>query len=180
MAADSPYYYVRDKGSRVAHHWDYARDRTDHALCGYAYQEPVWEGTVRPRAVCRACQELLPAHEVRWWRQKAETLQAELDSLTQETDALTARVGELENHVAHQRRELSRLQRKSAAQGRPGSGKRSRRTAVPDNRREAIARRLREEEADPLAAADLPAAWRTPLGRRRPVLAGLPGLGRRR
>lgn len=71
--ADSPYFYARDLVSRAAHHWDYRRKRETHALCGHEFIETiVWEGSERPRAVCRKCQDLLPQYEAELWRQWAQ------------------------------------------------------------------------------------------------------------
>jgi hypothetical protein len=199
MCGDPLYYYVRDKGSAVAHHWDYLRSRTDYALCGHPYQAPVWEGEDRPRAVCRACQELLPPHEARWWRTKAEALQAELESLRLDTEALRTRVAELERHVDNQRSQLRHLNAKRGAGDRASvadnrasgvsrtkpraksSGKRKgQKKGKPDNTREAVTRRLREAPG-PLSAADISTGWRRPsAGPVRVVRGGLPSLGKRR
>ncbi|EFG78005.1 hypothetical protein HMPREF0591_2074 [Mycobacterium parascrofulaceum ATCC BAA-614] len=76
------YHYVRDK-SAVAHHWDYLRDRHDHALCGHGYKDPVdLKGASRPRAVCRACQALLPQAEAQWWQKAAKEGAEQLKSLS--------------------------------------------------------------------------------------------------
>jgi len=210
MSGDPLYYYVRDKGSAVAHHWDYLRSRSDHALCGHPYEAPVWEGEDRPRAVCRACQALLPAHEAGWWRRKAEAIQSEFDSLRPETDDLRKRVAELEKHIDNQRSQLRHLNAKLGAGKRaglagdrvsgssgskPGSKPRSKprskpgaksngegrgKKEKPDNTREAVARRLREG-AGPLSAADISTGWRRPpAGAIRVVRGGLPSLGKRR
>src|SRR6478609_1048958 len=101
MSEDPLYYYVRDKGSAVAHHWDYLRSRTDHALCGHAYQGAVWEGEDRPRAVCRACQALLPSHEARWWRAKAEALMEEVELLGLEAERLRQEITNQRGQLRH-------------------------------------------------------------------------------
>lgn len=188
MSDDPLHYYVRDKGSAIAHHWDYVRSRKDHALCGHPYRSPVWEGEDRPRAVCRACQALLPPHEARWWRTRAQAALAELESLSLETEHLRARVAELEQRVENQRRQLRQLNRRRATgSGRapvPGktkpSGGEAKAKDKPDNSREAVARRLRKTSG-PLSAANISAARRrTPSGSVRVVRGGLPGLGKGR
>lgn len=122
MSGDPLDCYVRDKGSAVAHHWDYLRLRADHALCGHPFVAPVWEGEDRPRAVCRASQGLLPAHEADWWRRKAEAIQSQPASLRPETDALRERVTELEKHVDNQRSHLRHLNAKLGAGERASFG----------------------------------------------------------
>ena len=199
MSGDQLYYYVRDRGSSYAHHWDYARSRSDHALCGQPYGGPVWEGEARPKSVCRACQALLAPHEASWWRTKAEALLAETVSFEAQVDELRERVAELEELVARQRVHLRQLNTKVQSQP-PGRGdghvtssgslkrpksKRRRQarsggTGAPDNSREAITRRL-QNQSGPLAAAEIPTSWRRPPGRSvRVVSGGLPGLGKRR
>ena len=169
MSGDPLHYYVRDKGSAFAHHWDYARSRPDHALCGYPYQSPVWEGEARPRAVCRACQALLAPHEARWWRKKAEALQAEVE-------ALTIRIAVLKQGAAVQRKEMRRRKANPPKSKviQPDNSK-------PDNSKEAVARRVRETSPNLMSAADIPSRWPRPSGRNvRVVSGGLPGLGQRR
>ena len=64
VTMDEPlHWFVRDRGSRAAHHLDYAAPRGDRALCGHGFAEILWEGAQRPRAVCRPCQEAMPSHE---------------------------------------------------------------------------------------------------------------------
>jgi len=199
MSGDPLYYFVRDKGSPVAHHWDYVRSRADHALCGHPYQAPVWEGEDRPRAVCRACQALLPPHEARWWRTRAEALQKESESMRLEAEGLRTRLAELERQVAIQRSQLRQLNAKLGGQARgrgggshaaagvmskrtakPGAKKKAKRTRKPDNSREAVNSRLREESGL-MSAANISSGWKGPTGRSvRVVSGGLPGLGKRR
>ena len=198
MAGDPLYYYVRDRGSAVAHHRDYLGSRIDHALCGHPYRAPVWEGEDRPRAVCRACQALLPRHEAQWWRTKADAFQVELESLRLETEGLRTRVAELKKHVDNQRSQLRHLNSKRGAGERASvtdnrdsgfsrtkpesqtTGGKERKNAKPDNTSEAVARRLRED-AGPLSAADISTGLRWPAaGPLRVVHGGLPSLGKRR
>lgn len=196
MSDDPLYYYVRDKGSAIAHHWDYLRGRNDHALCGHPYRGATWEGEDRPRSVCRACQAMLPAHEARWWKARAEVLQDELDFLVSEAQGLRAEIVKLKKHAENQRQQLRQLNatrgQKPLAQGgradgrspkKPAarsSGKRGRKSkSAPDNSREAVEMRLREETG-PLAAANISARWRPTAGHIRVVRGGLPGLGKRR
>src|SRR5262245_26428799 len=129
---EPPFYFVRDKVSKVAHHCDYERDRSTRALCGHEYQgDIVWEGEARPSRVCRACQELLPQFEARWWRQAARKLEIKLERLERsrspvdqevhrlrrQCDQLTYQLGlsrktieTLERKVDNQRKQLHNLQ----------------------------------------------------------------------
>lgn len=111
--------YVKDKGP-VAHIWDYLKNRSDHALCGHGYQDPlVLEGSGRPRAVCRACQMLSPQAEVVQWREIAEELEtwpddyeilrAEYESLWAEYEGLWNTYEKLWIHSENQRREIRNL-----------------------------------------------------------------------
>lgn len=85
------FYYVRDKSSRVAHHWDYLGNRPHRALCGHRYEPPIhYEGSARPRAVCRACQSLVPKYEALWWRQSALHLASEKAALEKAMRNLTS------------------------------------------------------------------------------------------
>src|SRR4051794_36869899 len=104
-----PFYFVRDKSSSVAHHWDYERGRSDHALCGCPYMEPKWEGAERPRAVCRACQSRLLTYEARWWKAQAQKLRDELAYLTEQSEK---RAAELQERIDNQRRALAQLNAK--------------------------------------------------------------------
>jgi hypothetical protein len=81
------YWFVRDGVSRAAHHWDYIRNRAHFALCGHEFDGGiVSERSDRPKRVCRACQELLPIYEARWWREKAHSLTEEADRLWEKID----------------------------------------------------------------------------------------------
>lgn len=177
MSEDPLHYYVRDAGSRVAHHWDYTRDRSDRALCGHHYARPVWEGTDRPRWVCRACQDLVAPHEARWWRQRAEDLQIEVNGLNARVQDLQKRLNRLGNELSEQRRvvkDLKRRLKQLSTTSRKGST-----PTAPDNSQEAVATRLKALTG-PLSAANVSSTWRTPAGRVRIVPGGLPGHGKKR
>jgi hypothetical protein len=135
-----PYYFVRDKGSRVAHHWDYERDRTNHALCGHEYEgEILFEGGMQPSRVCRACQEALPRFEAKWWRGVAQKLasrstsleqrcataernlkqsRSQVEHLTYQLGLSEGRIETLKEKVANQRDNLKALQTVRAAANR--------------------------------------------------------------
>lgn len=99
-----PYFYVREKSSTAAHHWDYLRDRADSALCGHGYVDPITLGEVpRPKSVCRACQARLPEWEAKWWRQQAEGSSEKLADLQKKYDGLAV-------HADNQQRQLRNLQ----------------------------------------------------------------------
>ncbi len=118
---EPPFYYVRDKGSRVAHHWDYDQDRSWRALCGHSYTDAIaWQGETRPSRVCRACQELLPLYEVRWWKQTAEETSAQCRHLAEELATARGRINQLQTKVDNQRRTLRRLQTPKAKQQKQG------------------------------------------------------------
>jgi hypothetical protein len=127
------FFYVRDK-SPVAHHWDYLRNRPDHALCGHGFEDPVALGEVsRPRAVCRACQARLPTAEAQWWRETAEEAAAELEELWADYEKLwtdyervwaeygklAADYERLEKHADNQRREIRKLHKKGHPTKKP-------------------------------------------------------------
>lgn len=166
MTVSFPYYYVRLKGSRIAHHWDYAKSRTDHALCGEPYFEVTWEGEERPRSVCRDCQALLPPHEARWWRQRAEVAERELEAIRLELQLARGHLKDLE----HKNRALARLA----------------------TEREIASQRRRRQEAQQQGRAGKKTAKRKPARNtakksphRKPpriqvVSGGAPGLGKRR
>ncbi|WP_131811356.1 hypothetical protein [Mycolicibacterium monacense] len=129
---EPPFFYVRERSWPAAHHWDYLRDRSDHALCGHGYEDPITLGEIpRPKAVCRRCQALLPIYEAKWWREQAEAAvkeadanraqsvelaeQAELhhraaDRAAEERDALQAKYDALVVHADNQRQKLRELQ----------------------------------------------------------------------
>ncbi|BCO83712.1 hypothetical protein MINTM011_20470 [Mycobacterium paraintracellulare] len=126
--------YVKDKGP-VAHIWDYLKDRTDHALCGHGYQDPlVIEERGRPRAVCRACQALSPRAEVVQWREIAEELQTwpddyealriEYENLWAEYEDLWNTYQKLWTHSENQRREIRNLRAKDGRPAKKPSQKR--------------------------------------------------------
>lgn len=143
-----PYYFVRDKGSRVAHHWDYERDRRSRALCGHEYaQEIIFEGYKQPSRVCRACQDVLPRFEAKWWRQTAQkaanccaeleqrcaTAERELKHSRSQIERLTYQLGHSEGRiealqvkVANQRKNLHDLQSARAAANRATKAVRNR------------------------------------------------------
>lgn len=162
------FFYVRDKGSRVAHHFDYRRSRRGYALCGHAYlDEIVWEGEQRPRAVCRACQALVGPYELRWWRSRAEDLGRQLSDLDGSHRELVRRYDELKQHAENQRRELARYQRKltaTAGEGRPKAAEQTSRKSAQSPRLQNVKKRRRTRQPPPIVV----------------VSGGLPGLGKRR
>ena len=161
--ADGPFYYVRDAGSRAAHHWDYERDRSDHSLCGKPYVDPIaYEGEERPRAVCRACQGLAGTHETRWWKERAQALLEEVASLKDATSSLRAELQRVRTHAENQRRQLAQLQKSSGS-------------AKPANAPRAKAKAKKTNPKTPKSAAP---TYRQP--RIRIVSGGAPGLGERR
>jgi hypothetical protein len=97
---EPPYYFVRDRASRVAHHWDYERERTTRALCGHEYAgEILFEGGEQPSRVCRSCQQLLPPFEARWWRDSAKKSLAQLASLKERYADLGNQLRQSRSHV---------------------------------------------------------------------------------
>ena len=141
-----PFYFVRDKGSRVAHHWDYQCNRRSRALCGYYYvDEIVSEGYTPPSRVCRACQDVLPRFEAKWWREAAQqsesrrkhledrcaTADRELKQLRKEVSHLTyelglsqGRIETLKTKVTNQAKKLHELQSARAAANRAAAANR--------------------------------------------------------
>ncbi|WP_133058792.1 hypothetical protein, partial [Mycolicibacterium peregrinum] len=100
---EPPFYFVRDSASRVAHHWDYLRNRTATALCGHDYRGEIrWEGDARPAKVCRSCQDVLPQFEAKWWRQGARRIEIHRDRLEK-------RNAEIENELTQLRRQINQL-----------------------------------------------------------------------
>ena len=67
--------YVKHKAP-AAHIWDYLKNRSDYALCGHPYANPVQlpEEDGRPNRVCRACEALAPKAEAKAWQEIAEEL----------------------------------------------------------------------------------------------------------
>ena len=178
--APSYYYFVRDKGASVAHHWDYQHSRPDHSLCGAPFQGPVWEGEIRPRSVCRACQALLAPHDARWWRDRAERLEAEAAERAaaegQVSAAFRTSVFRLERLVAFQEKQIAelkaRLRGPAARTGGDGNS--------PNNSRQALDERIKKvEQGGPLAAGPGSAGKPLTYGGRK-VSGGHPGLGKRR
>ena len=132
-----PFWFVRDKRSRVAHHWDYERDRATRALCGHQYEdEIVFEGEKPPNRVCRDCQEVLPRFEAKWWRETAEKsvdrcallegrcedserelrqLRSQIEKLTYQLGLSEGRNETLKVKIANQRKQLHNLQSSRAA-----------------------------------------------------------------
>lgn len=94
---------MRDVASRSAHHWDYIRNRNTVALCGHPFSEIAAEGPDRPKRVCRACQELLPIYEAKWWRTAAEEASESLESSRD-------KVAKLQQKIDNQRAQLHRVQ----------------------------------------------------------------------
>lgn len=144
---EPPYYFVRDRGSRTAHHWDYERDRSTRALCGHEYEdEIIFEGPERPSRVCRACTEELPRFEARWWRDEAiktaahcaqlqerwanahrdvQVSRTQIEKLTYQLGRAEERIGALEAKIANQRKNLNDLQSARAAAKRAANASQS-------------------------------------------------------
>lgn len=99
---EPPFYFVRDRASSAAHHWDYLRNRRVTALCGHDYDDPQWEGTDRPSKVCRRCQEVLPKFEAKWWKRAARRVEIHRAHL-EDSNA------KLQNEVTHLKRQLDQL-----------------------------------------------------------------------
>ena len=168
--SDGPFYYVRSTGSRVAHHWDYRRDRSTHALCGHPYGEILYEGPVRPRAVCSDCQAAAAPYELRFYRARAKDLETELEAATAElVDVRRSRDENRESlrRLQAQLRQLQsaheRLKSRTKASAATGSTKRGSKGAASPRKRRA-------------GVADAP--YKVP--RIRVVSGGAPGLGKRR
>ncbi len=110
---EPPYFYVRERTSPAAHHWDYLNDRTDEALCGHGYDDPITLGEVtRPKSVCRACQGRLHEYHAKWWREQSQAVSSELEELRAQLDELGARYRKLVEHSNNQRTHLATLQSK--------------------------------------------------------------------
>ncbi|ULE34046.1 TolC family protein [Mycobacterium sp. IDR2000157661] len=99
---EPPFYFVRDRASSAAHHWDYLRNRRATALCGHDYDDPQWEGPARPSKVCRRCQEVLPQFEAKWWKKAARRVEVHRAQL-EDSNA------KLQSEVAHLKRQLDQL-----------------------------------------------------------------------
>ncbi|WP_157546174.1 hypothetical protein [Mycobacterium sp. IS-1742] len=149
------YFYVRDKGA-AAHHWDYLKNRNDHALCGHAFEAPVDLGYVaRPKAVCRACQALLPRADGVLWREIAERLDTELAETRR-------RLEQVEVHAENQRRALRQFNE---------AKKRSPRRQPPPERKSRMSPRMTKSVKPNRARKPPPIKI---------VSGGAPGLGKRR
>lgn len=112
-----PQYFVVERGSRVAHHWDYLKDRNDTALCGHEYnREIASQGHDIPAInICEECTKLVPSYEAMWWRetahiaenlrrkfqQKADLTDNKLKAVRQELDTVEAKLGTLQEQSAH-------------------------------------------------------------------------------
>jgi membrane-associated HD superfamily phosphohydrolase len=96
---EPPFYFVRDKTSHAAHHWDYLRNRRATALCGHDYDDIHWEGSVRPTKVCRSCQEVLPRFEAKWWRKEARRAEVHRDRLEEANKRLDGEVRALKRQM---------------------------------------------------------------------------------
>lgn len=136
---EPPYFYVREKASAAAHHWDYLNDRADEALCGHGYCDPITLGEVpRPKAVCRACQARLPQYHAVWWSERARTAYSELEELR-------AKYNKLEEHSNNQRIHLSVLQKKMQDLNRGGHDPNSHVIQRPGQKKSAPAKSSRNK-----------------------------------
>jgi hypothetical protein len=185
--APSYYYFVRDKGASVAHHWDYQHSRPDHALCGIPFQGPVWEGEVPPRSVCRACQALLAPHDARWWRDRAKRLESDATKHAAErhdSAAVRSSVFRLETLVAFQEKQIAELKARLRAPNPQATGRgasaQTRGNGRRRNSREAIDERVKKaEQGGPWSAAPGSEARPLTYGGHK-VNGGHPGLGKGR
>jgi hypothetical protein len=79
---EPPHSYLHEPSSSEVHHADYLNGRTDHALCGVAFDDPApLDPTSHPVAVCTDCESKLVEYHLRWWRETAEAATAELSEL---------------------------------------------------------------------------------------------------
>ncbi|OBI76224.1 hypothetical protein A5663_03405 [Mycobacterium sp. E740] len=66
----------------MVHHGDYLHRRDDHTLCGLALASPTpLSHPAAPEELCADCEAKLTEYHLAWWRERALTLQAELDEL---------------------------------------------------------------------------------------------------
>jgi hypothetical protein len=106
---EPPHVYVRDRTSFAAHHRDYLNDRSDEALCGHKYVDPITVGeTGRPSDVCPACDARVSEYHARWWRDQYRAANSELEALR--VSARSCRSCRIE-HAQSNRRKSSRRRR---------------------------------------------------------------------
>lgn len=138
---EPPYFFVREKASSAAHHWDYLNDRADEALCGHRYDDPITLGEVpRPKAVCRACQARLPEYHAAWWSEQARTAYSQLEELR-------TKYNELQEHSNNQRKHLAVLQQKMQDLNRDLRNQESHAVQRPSQTRSAPAKNSKNKPA---------------------------------
>ncbi|MCT7659454.1 hypothetical protein [Mycobacterium deserti] len=79
---EPPHTYVRDASASVVHHGDYLNGRDGYTLCGTALGNPTrLDPAETDVAPCSACEAKLVEYHLTWWRDRAQTVTAELDAL---------------------------------------------------------------------------------------------------
>ncbi len=175
------HWYVRDRGSRSAHHLDSEREALDHGLCGRPFDEILWQGAERPRAVCRACQAHLEAYEKRWWQRVAAAEHARRTALEEAQSRSDEQRRSLEQKIENQRLALKGFNERVRSakpsnlkppRPTPSSGKRSKRSLAHD------LPRLTKQTRSRTSESWLPEGYKLPTIR--VVPGGLPGHGKGR
>jgi hypothetical protein len=109
---EPPHSYVHETSSSVVHHENYLDRRNDQALCGAAFENPASLGpTSRPVAICPDCEAKLVEYHLKWWRETAEAVTAELEGLR-------VKYRELAEYVGDQR-QVTGLQHPTQVSGDP-------------------------------------------------------------
>lgn len=152
MTIEARNWYVRDDGSRVAHHLDYSSPELDHALCGHPFNEILSQCAERPRAVCSNCQDLMDRHDATWWEQEAGRRADGLAALRDEKEKVET---DLRSRLGAARAQVNRL---------------------GDQVAKLRAKALRDEAKLVAARAKLPPQSKRPSV----VSGGLPSMGKRR
>lgn len=79
---EPPHSFVRETSTYAVHHRDYLNRDDDHALCGVAFENPTPLGEAAADvAICPDCEARLAEYHVRWWRERAQAAEAELEEL---------------------------------------------------------------------------------------------------
>ena len=99
---EPPHTYVRDASASVVHHRDYLTHRDDHALCGTALENAtILDQSEPPTALCPDCEAKVVQYHLRWWRERAEAVTAELEELRVEHRKLTEAARDPRASAAH-------------------------------------------------------------------------------
>jgi hypothetical protein len=184
---EPPHVYVRDRTSPAAHHRDYLNDRSDEALCGHRFVDPVTLGeTGRPSAVCGPCDARLPDYHLRWWRGQYQAANSELAELRvkyrklkERSDHQRSKLSELQRTVpevkqkrrkptvqkARQQKQKSGSTKAAKAQPKPVSSRFARQLGIPVVSKEEVARETHRRIADPERMRKKVKKLRTPEGR---------------